>query len=141
MSKLQPAAIKEIVNAINEGNTCFLHRFSAKITVIDNKLEDPVELEKQNKLIAQIEKKIESYIRIDQPTTEDQLVIMQDFLDDVPDKSIRKQLSNALNRGNPVRNFLQVVESDMVLNIHWNRFNFVEQQRWVSNIIIDAYNY
>lgn len=141
MSKLQPEAIKEIVREINEGKTCYLHRFTAKITVIDHALVDPIQLEAQELLVEQLERKIESYIKIDKPSTEDELVFMNDFLEDIPDKSVRKQLANALKRGNPVRNFIQVVGSDMELNLHWTHFNFIEQQRWVSNIVIDAYNY
>ena len=141
MSRLKQSAIKEIAREITIGNTCYIHRYSAKITTIDNSIEDPDLLAAQEKTLAELERKIENYVKIEKLSTEDQLVIMKDFLEELPDKSVRKQLSNALNRKNPVRNFKQAIESDMELNQHWGNFNFEEYQRYVSNFVIDAYNY
>jgi len=141
MSIVQPAVIKQIAREIARGNICYIHRFSSKMTIIDDSLEDAKEIAVQNEARAAIEHKIEDYVKIEELTTENQLVIMKYFLDEIPDKSVRKQLSNALNRKNPTRNFLQMVDSDMDLSSHWRNFNYEEHQRWVSNFIIDAYNY
>ncbi|MFK7809858.1 MAG: UPF0158 family protein [Saprospiraceae bacterium] len=141
MSIIKPPVIKEIARAIAIGNTCYLQRFSGKVTTIDNSLEDAEAIATQEATQAEIERKIENYVKIESLSTQDQLVIMRDFLEEIPDKSVRKQLSNALNRKNPIRNFNQAIENDMGLNQHWRNFNFEEYQRWVSNLIIDAYNY
>ncbi len=141
MSRLQPVTIKEIAREIFNGNTCYINKRSAKITTIDHSIEDPEKLVAQEQTQAELEKKIEKYVKIEKLTAENEMRIMKDFLEELPDKSIRKQLSNALNRKNPVRNFNQAVESDMELNQHWRNFNFEEYQRWVSNFMIDAYNY
>jgi hypothetical protein len=141
MSRLQSSAIKEVAREIVTGNTCYIHRYSAKVTVIDNSIEGIEAMEAQEQTIADIEKKIENYIKIEKLSTENQILIMRFFLDEIPDKSVRKQLSNALNRKNPVRNFNQAVESDIDLNQHWINFKFEEYQQLISNFVIDAYNY
>lgn len=141
MSILHSSAIKEIARAIALGNTCYIHRHTKAITIIDHSIEDKKAIAAQEQIKAGIERKIENHVKIEQLSQEDQLIIMKDFLEELPDKSVRKQVSNALNRKNPVRNFKQAVESDIGLNQHWTNFNFEEYQRWISNFIIDAYNY
>ncbi len=141
MSIIKPSVIKEIAKEIMIGNTCYIHRYTSKITKVDQSIEGPGEKASQEKIIAELERKIEDYVKIEKLNTQDQLSIMKDFLEDIPDKSVRKQISNALNRENPVRNFNQAMESDMELNQHWRNFKSEEYQRWVSNFIIEAYNY
>ena len=141
MARIQQSDIKEIAREIAIGNTCYIHRYSAKVTTIDHSIEDAILLAAQEKAQAELEGAIESYVKIEKLSREEQMVMMKDFVEELSDKSLRKQLSNALNRNNPVRNFKQVVESDMELNQHWKSFSFEEYQRLVSNFIIDAYNY
>ncbi len=140
-SIVKPSVIKEIAREIARGNTCYVHKYSKKITSIDHTIEDEKTLAAQEQLQAELERKIENYLKIEKLSTEDQLVMRKDFLEELSDKTLRKQLSNALNRKNPIRNFNQAIESDLELNQHWRNFNFTEYQRWVSNFIIDAYNY
>ena len=141
MSILNPSAIKQMARAIADGHTCYIHRYSKKITTIDHTLEDPEQIAAQKKEQAELERKIENYVKLEKLNSEEQLVMRKDFLEDLPDRSVRKQLSNALNRKNPIRNFNQAVESDMELKQHWRNFRMEEYQRWVSNFLIDAYNY
>ena len=141
MSMNKQDTIKEIAREIAIGNTCYVNRKSVKITTIDYSIEDAEKLAVQEQTIAEIERKIEKYLKIGKLSAESELRIMKDFPDELPDKSIRKQLSNALNRKNPVRNFMQVIESDMELNQHWRNFKVEEYQRWVSNMMIEAYIY
>jgi len=141
MSKKKQATIKEIAREIAFGNTCYIDRKSTKITTIDHSIEDPEKLTAQAQTLAELERKIEKYLKIEKLNAEEELRIMKDFPEELPDKSVRKQLSNALNRKNPVRNFNQVVESDIELNQHWRNFKVEEYKRWVSNIMIEAYIY
>ncbi len=141
MTVISQSVIKEIAREIAIGNICYIHRYSTKITTIDHSIEDEKLIEAQEKIQAELERKIENYLKLEQLSPEDQLVIMRDFLQELPDKSVRKQLSNALNRKNPIRNFNQAVEGDVGLNQHWRNFNFEEYQRWISNFIIDAHNF
>ena len=141
MPILKQITIKEIAKEIAIGNTCYINRKSAIVTTIDQSIEDPEKLAAQEQTLAELERKIEKYVKVEKLNAENEMRIMKDFPEELPDKSVRKQLSNALSRKNPVRNFNQVVESDIELNQHWRNFKMEEYQRWVSNIMIDAYLY
>jgi len=141
MSIIPQSVIKKIAEEIFAGNTCYINRFTAKVITIDPATEDAEMIATQEKAIIEVERKKENFVKIEKLSTADKLTIMRDFLDELPDRSVRKQLSNALNRKNPYRNFTMAVESDIELNQHWKNFNAKEYQKWVSNVIIDAYNY
>jgi hypothetical protein len=141
MSNIKKSTIKEIAKEIAVGNTCYLQRFTKKVTTIDHSIEDAKLIATQEQTLAEVEQKIENYIKIEKLTTENKRVIMAYFLEELPDRSVRKELSNALNRKNPIRNFNKAVESDIDLNQHWRNFKIEEYERWVSNFIADAYLY
>lgn len=141
MAIVKESTIKEIAKEVAIGNTCYVHRSTMKITTIDHSLEDEKLIAAQAKKEAEMDAKIERYVRIAKPSVDDQLEMMEYFIEEFQDKSIRKQLSNALRRKNPIRNFMQTIESDMELQLHWGNFSRGEYQRWVSNFIIDSYNY
>ena len=135
MSILSLPVVKEIAGEIAAGNACYVHKKSEKITVIDKSTEDVKTIAAQEQQQSEVEKEIEDYFVIEKMPTKTRLSIMRTFLAEVDDKSERKQLSNALNRKNPVRNFTQVIESNMGLNLHWSNFNKKECQHWVYEVI------
>lgn len=139
MSLKTQATIKEIAKVIVNGNTCYIDRRSVKITTIDYSIEDPEQLAAQEEMQAELERKIEKYLKIEKLGTKKDLMIMKSFAEELPDKSVRKELSNALNRKKPVRNFMQVVESDIGLHQHWKNYKVEEYQRRVSNMLVAAY--
>jgi len=141
MRIIKPAVIQEIAQQIAKGNTCYLKRQNAKIITIVNDTDDEKLIASQEQLVAELEEKIDKYVRIEKIKDEDQLLIMNDFVEEIADKSVRKEIANALKRKSPVRNFYKEVEGDMGLNQHWINFNSKESRRWVSNFLIDAYNY
>ncbi|HAW05007.1 MAG TPA: hypothetical protein DCW83_09990 [Saprospirales bacterium] len=140
-STVQQSAIREIVKEIAKGNTCYMDRYTSKITIIDNSIEDVEEIAAQKQTEIEIENKIENYVKLNKLSEKIQLMIMKDFLDEIVDKSVRKELSNSLKRKSPIRNFTREIESNMGLNQHWENYNGKESERWVTNILIDAYNY
>ncbi|MBT3545503.1 MAG: hypothetical protein HN488_09160 [Saprospiraceae bacterium] len=140
-STVQQSAIREIVKEIAKGNTCYMDRYTSKITIIDNSIEDVEEIAAHKKTEIEIENKIENYVKLNKLSEKIQLMIMKDFLDEIVDKSVRKELSNSLKRKSPIRNFTREIESNMGLNQHWENYNGKESERWVTNILIDAYNY
>jgi len=141
MSIVKQAVINQLAKEVAKGNTCYVNRRTSKITIIDNSAEDENLVNQQVELLQQIKKKIDNYVKIEEPDQDYQLNIMKEFLDELTDRSVSKQLSNALNRKNPMRNFKMAVASDMDLNNHWSNYKSEEYQRWVANVIIDAYNY
>jgi len=142
MSKIKQSAIKEIAREIFIGNTCYIQRSNKKITIINHSTEDPKLIASQEKRQAEIEQKIKNYIKVEKLSTKDRLVIMRDFIEELTDdRSARREVANALNRKNPIRNFHSLMESNMDLYQHWRSYRMEEYQRWVSNFIADAYHY
>ena len=135
MSKLSPSVIKEIAGEIALGNACYVNKLSGEITVIDKSTEDEKTIAAQAQRLLEIEKTLDSYIVIDKLPTKTQLEIMKAFLVEIEDRSVRKQLSNALNRKNPVRNFNQTIESNMELSQHWRNFNKEECGDWIIALL------
>ena len=122
-STVQQSAIREIVKEIAKGNTCYMDRYTSKITIIDNSIEDVEEIAAHKKTEIEIENKIENYVKLNKLSEKIQLMIMKDFLDEIVDKSVRKELSNSLKRKSPIRNFTREIESNMGLNQHWENYN------------------
>ena len=141
MSILAQSVINEIAKEIAIGKTCYIHRYTTKVTTIDHTTEDAELIAAQEKALAEIDKKIDDYVKIEKLNAANKMEFMRNFLEEIADKSLRKELTNALNRKNPARNFTTAIEGDMELNQHWRNFNVKEYQRWVANVIIDAYNY
>ena len=141
VSTMPDSVIKEIANQITNGNRCYINRYTAKIITIDYSIENTELLSEQKNVESEIIKKIENYVKLEKPGEKDQLMIMRDFLDEIVDKSVRKELTASLKRKSPVRNFTREIESNMGLNQHWANFYSREIERWVTNFLIDAYNY
>ena len=141
MEKVRSSTIREIAHEIARGNTCYLHRNTKKITTIDHSIDDSELMATQEKVQAELEKSFSSYIKLEKLNHQEQRAIMDDFAKEFQDKTIQKQLSNALSRKNPVRNFNQIIENDMELRQHWLNFNKEEYFRWVTNFIDEAYFY
>ena len=135
MSKLSPAVIKEIAGEIAVGNACYVHKQTGEITIIDKSTEDAKTIAAQAQRQIELEKSLDSYIVVDNMPTKARLEIMRIFLVEVEDRSARKQLSNALNRKNPVRNFNQAIEGNMELNQHWRNFNREECGDWITAFV------
>jgi hypothetical protein len=135
MSRLSPSVIKEIAGEIAAGNACYVHKQSGEITIIDKSTEDAKTIAAQAQQQIELEKEIENYIVIKKIPTKARLEIMRAFLVEVEDKSVRKQLSNALNRKNPVRNFNQSIEGNLELNQHWRNFDMEESEYWISGFV------
>ena len=49
-STVQQSAIREIVKEIAKGNTCYMDRYTSKITIIDNSIEDVEEIAAQKQI-------------------------------------------------------------------------------------------
>ncbi len=141
MSIVKQAVINQLAKEIAKGNTCYMNRRTSKVTIIDPTIEDDKAIAKQQKSLELIERKSDNYVKIGAPDEKEILIIMKEFLDELSDRSEAKQLSNALNRKNPMRNFLMAVSGDIELNSHWVNYKSEEYQRWVANVIIEAYNY
>lgn len=61
----------------------------------------------------------------------EELHVMDDFIKEDLNAGIKKELTNALKRDNPIRNYLQIIENDEGLTAHWLNFKRAWYQEWV----------
>ena len=66
---------------------------------------------------------------------------MEEFLGEVTDAEVEKELGKALQRKNPTRNFLQVVNSRFDIKQHWRNFKREKNIEFVGKQFIKDYNY
>lgn len=144
--RLHSSVIKEIAQHLDSGSTCYINRNTGEIKVIENAKEvraegDEEAIALRKAEVAELEAKSERFLKMEPMPSNYYLQVMRDFIEELREPDVMKQLSNALNRKKPMRNFTQVVSSDEILGQHWFNFKSEEYQRYVSNFIIDAYNY
>ena len=123
--------IKEVAKLVNRGNTCYINRKNRKIVTIEP--EAQAELNK--------ELTIEKCIIVSPMPKQTVSMVMQDFLLEVADNSLRKELTNALRRKNPMRNFLQVVDNSVDIGQHWRRYKAQRCEQYVRQVFLDEYNH
>jgi Uncharacterised protein family (UPF0158) len=142
---LRPNIIKEIAYSLNVGSTCYVHKGTHEVTTINSAVareaEEQEAADSLQETIEHMEAKTDLYLKIEQMPSQTQIQMMRDFIEEIPEPELGRELTNALNRKNPIRNFTQVINSNEGLGQHWHNFKMEEYQRWVSNFIIDAYNY
>lgn len=123
--------ITEVAKLVNRGNTCYINRKNRKIVTI--RPEDQSELNK--------ELTIEKCIIVPPMPKQTLDLVMQDFLPEVADNSLRKELINALRRKNPMRNFMQVVDNSVDSGQHWRRYKAQRCEQYVRQVFLDEYNH
>ena len=123
--------IKQVAKLVNQNNTCFINRKNRKIVTITVDYEGPLNSELS----------IEKCIIVPPMSKQDLGFAMKDFLQEVTDSSVKKELAYALRRKNPQRNFMQVIESRIDISQHWRRFKSQQCEEYVRQIFIDEYNH
>ena len=129
---------KEVARLLEQGHMCYVERANRTITPI---LLTEIKTTEAQELIAPIEKKISNYIKVEAMPKHKLLFNMEYFLEEVTDQDIRRELSSALKRKNPSRNFLQVVRSRLDINQHWKLFIMEKYIDYVEKAFIKDYNY
>ncbi len=126
--------VKKVAKLVFQGNTCYIDRKTREISTIE--ITDD-----ESKLTETLEENIEKYIKVLPMPTQVLGFAMKDFLQEVTDQEVRKELINGLKRNNPTRNFLQVVESRYDIQQHWIHFKADQCEEYVKKIFINEYNY
>ena len=65
MSILPQSVIKQIAKEVELGNTCYIQRFTRKITIIDQLTQDQKLIVAQRETQAELDKKIDNYVKIE----------------------------------------------------------------------------
>jgi len=134
--------IKEIARHLEAGKICYIHRKKGIIKAIDDIADVATATEEWKKEFQILEKDTKHYMKIPRMSALDEINSMKDFMEEEDiSKAVKKELATALKRKQPMRNFLQVVNSGGNLQQYWFNYKVKWNQTWVENYFIDAYNY
>jgi len=134
--------IKEIAKQLEAGKICYIHRKKGTIKTLEEVADEATASEEWQKEFQALEKDTKHYMKIPRMSALDELNAMKDFLEEEDlSKGVEKELTTALKRKKPMRNFLQVVNSEEGLQQYWLNFKSKWNRTWVENYFIDAYNY
>ena len=123
--------IKKVSKLINQGNTCYIHRKNREIITIEPESDhhEPAKM------------KVDDFIIVPPMPKQTLGFAMKDFIHEVTDRSVEKELINALQRKKPQRNFMQVIESRADIGQHWRRYRAQQCEEYVRQLFIDEYNH
>lgn len=132
---------KAVARQLDKGMICYIRRQSLKVTTIPD-LEDGQENtpERQAQLEA-LEKNIKKYYKVPRMSFKEEMHIMQDFTNENISTSIKRELTKALKRENPVRNYMKIIQTDEHLEQYWINFKDDWYQEWVRGYLLDIYRF
>jgi len=142
MAVLRTEHIKEISSHVSEGVMVFGNKKTREIrAMIGLESEEKLERAKWKSAFDLMQADEKNWLLISKIPLDDEIFLRKGFIVEATDNQVKRQLTNALNRKDPIRNFHQVVEGDEILNQHWLNYRKGAYQKWVSDFIIAAYNY
>ena len=147
-----PEEYKELVKSIAENTdmsmVCYLNPKTLEMISIPEDLsiegfweseEEESDFVDEYELLKDDFKKIDSwekYVILRAPESDDSYQIMENFVDQLPDSRLKNNLSNALNRSHPFRNFNKIIhQSDAQED--WLAFKRKELEKRVYEELVD----
>ncbi len=138
---IPPNRIHEIAVNIRDGKTCYIGIITGKIEYFINAPSNDKEIKSNDKLMAEVNRRPDNYLKIGDLPSEDLIECMQAFIVEVDDNYKAKELKNALKRGNPIRNFMAAIESDIEYAAFWRTFSLNWRSDWIAEVIVVAHNH
>ena len=130
--------VKDVSKLLEEEHLCYVNKHARTITsFLLGELKTP-EVAEQIRLI---ENKKENFIKVGPMPKQHLFFAMEEFLTEVTDQEIEKELRSGLKRKNPTRNFVQVLEHRQDILQHWKLFKAEKMEAYVGQVFIDDYNY
>lgn len=132
---------KAIAKELDKGMICYVHRQSLKITSITDLEAGGENTPERQAQFEALEKKVKQYYKVPRMSSFEEIHVMEDFIKEEINTSIKKELKNALKRDNPVRNYMRIIDSDEFLQHCWLTFKADWYQQWVTGYLLDIYRY
>jgi len=129
---------KKVAQLIEEEHICYIHRTTREISSFLLSDKDTSEVAEQ---IAIIETNIDKYMKVMPMNTSALITAMEYFIPEVTDKDIAKELARGMKRKNPTRNFMQIVDAHMDIQMHWDRFKREHIHWYTEQVLISEYNH
>jgi len=132
---------KAIAKALQAGNICYVNRQTREITTVVDLLDGVQDTPERQAQLEKLEAKIKKYYKVPRMSSEEAIHIMHDFVEEDLAFANKKELTNALRRKNPTRNFLDILQHNEELYEYWLIFKAKWYQEWVRGYLLDVYRY
>ena len=137
ITALTKEQIADIADQLDCGNRCFINKKSGQILFtpdFDNNIYADQELFTDE--IEELEKNYGDYIVIDRPNSKESFDRMVNFIEQLGDDKLKQQLTNALNKKKPFREFKFTIDNSGIHRQNWFDFKNTYLRQWV----IDKFN-
>jgi Uncharacterised protein family (UPF0158) len=141
MSLLIPTdTIKEIADQLESGMKCFYHLSTGNLEYYPDELSGHAGFDEEpwQESIDKVENNYHEYIRFDAMDTHESFRMIETFIGDIREESIRQRFEDAISYKKPFQNFKQLLHSYPELQQQWFVFKKQKYIDWVQQQI-DAY--
>lgn len=135
MATLSPETIRTIAEALEAGKECYVHREAQEVIALGDPERDPtIDPDEHEMILERIETSREQYLHFERMPTDRSFAVMTAFIDRVRDQELWQELSYAIKRPRPFRNFRKMLETDPEYYQKWLNFRtkrylaYVEEQ-------------
>lgn len=130
---LSETQIHEIAELLLCGELCFIHKTEGTIAHYPQEVDLFMDEEDPWKDVKDaIDRDPNHYIKLEPMDSSQSFQVMREFVDIVPAGALHQQLSQALNRPKPFRNFKYRIEASAVYRQRWFDFRFKQNILWVE---------
>ena len=138
MLKLTKEQINEIYQDLDCGLRCFLNTETGEIKSIPDFDSNPyAEEEMWEEEIDEIDSNPDKYVELEEMSSRDSFGMMEEFADEVDDKTIQKLLLDGLSRPKPFHNFKFVIDNSGEYRDKWFEFKEKRICEWIVEQIED----
>lgn len=138
MLKLTKEQINEIYQDLDCGLRCFLNTETGEIKSIPDFDSNPyAEEEMWEEEIDKIDSNPDKYVELEEMSSRDSFRMMEEFADEVDDKTIQKLLLDGLSRPKPFHNFKFVIDNSGEYRDKWFEFKEKRICEWIVEQIED----
>ncbi|WPR71427.1 UPF0158 family protein [Flavobacterium sp. NG2] len=133
MKPFDKTTIQEIVDQLECGLKCYWNSKTNALLFIPDENNSFIEMEFWENEINQLENEGDDFIEIEKPTSRDSFQMMESFIESgIPTAALKKELTKALERPKPFRNFNELVENSRFRE-DWFAFKKDWMIKWVES--------
>jgi hypothetical protein len=140
MQTLTEEQIREIADQLDCGFRSFIHRVSNELLFVPDFTNYPyIEPEFFEEELKKLEDNHADYIEIEKPSSHDSFEWMANFTDEIIDnKNLKNQLTRALNKKKPFKEFKFVIDNAGIYRQQWFVFKNEKLKQWVIDKLKEA---
>lgn len=124
--------IRDIAGELETGLRAFIHKTTGEPLFIPDFINYPeCDPEAFHEALDELEENSDDYIEIRKWNSDEAFEMMLDFTEQLNDKKLKKQLSEALNKNKPFRNFKSIIDDSGEVRERWFEFKRIWQEDYV----------